>query len=225
MPDLHVRSIRTLVSTGLLSVTAILPQSGRAQSAQLDSVMNALIALDMSPGVGIVVVRDTQIVYMKGFGYADVEAKRPFTPETAFYIASTTKSFTGLASALLDRKGVFKLDAPLHQYLPALKLKAPLDADSITIRSLLSHTHGISNSGPVVIRLAYSGEYNGDAELLKFLEQHEAAKTGRAYSYGNIGYNVAALAMDAATKKSWKDVLQAELFTPLGMKRTSAQLA
>ena len=225
MPALHVRSIRTFVSAGLLSVTAILPQSARAQSAQLDSVMNALMALDMSPGAGIVVVRDTQIVYMKGFGYADVEAKRPFTPETAFYIASTTKSFTGLASALLDRKGVFKLDAPLHQYLPALKLKAPLDADSITIRSLLSHTHGISNNGPVVIRLAYSGEYNGDAELLKFLEQHEAAKTGRAYSYGNIGYNVAALAMDAATKKSWKDVLQAELFTPLGMKRTSAYVS
>jgi CubicO group peptidase (beta-lactamase class C family) len=225
MSSLHLRIIRTVAFAGLLSVTLILPQSVRAQSAQLDSVMNALMALDLSPGAGIVVVRDTQIVYMKGFGYADVEAKRPFTSETGFYIASTTKSFTGLASALLDRKGVFKLDAPLHQYLPALRLKPPLDADSITIRSLLSHTHGISNNGPVVIRLAYSGEYNGDAELVKFLEQHEAAKTGRAFSYGNVGYNVAALAMDAATKKSWKDVLQSEVFTPLGMKRTSAYVS
>jgi len=42
--------------------------------------MNALMALDVTPGMGIVVVRDTQIVYMKGFGYADLEAKRPFTP-------------------------------------------------------------------------------------------------------------------------------------------------
>ena len=225
MPTLPLRSIRMLAAAALPAITAFLPQTVRAQSARLDSVMNALVALELSPGAGIVVVRDTQIVYMKGFGYADVEAKRPFTPETGFYIASTTKSFTGLASALLDRKGVFKLDAPLHRYLPALKLKPPLDADSITIRSLLSHTHGISNNGPVVIRLAYSGEYNGDADLLKFLEQHEAAKTGRAYSYGNIGYNVAALAMDAATKKNWKDVLQSEIFTPLGMKRTSAYVS
>jgi CubicO group peptidase (beta-lactamase class C family) len=218
--------------TALLSLTLLLPaqasgQSGRspALTARLDSVMNALMALDLTPGSGIVVVRDTQIVYMKGFGYADVEAKRPFTPETGFYIASTTKSFTGLAAALLDKKGVFKLDAPLHQYLPALNLKSPLDANSITIRSLLSHTHGIGNNGPVTIRLAYSGEYGGNAELARFLEQHEAAKSGRAFSYGNIGYNVAALAMDAVTKKSWKDVLQAELFTPLGMKRTSAYVS
>ena len=227
MARLSMRPIRTAFLS--LMMAALGPAVASAQSpalnARVDSVMNALMALDLTPGSGIVVVRDTQIVYMKGFGYADVEAKRAFTPETGFYIASTTKSFTGLASALLDKKGVFKLDAPLHQYLPALKLKSPLDADSITIRSLLSHTHGISNNGPVAIRLAYTGEYNGDAELVKFLEQHEAAKTGRAFSYGNIGYNVAALAMDAVTKKSWKDVLQAELFVPLGMKRTSAYVS
>ena len=218
------KSLICLTMAGLTAARAT-AQSSSALSARLDSVMNTLMALDLTPGAGIVVVRDTQIVYMKGFGYADVEAKRAFTPETGFYIASTTKSFTGLASALLDRKGVFKLNAPLHQYLPALKLKSPLDADSITIRSLLSHTHGITNNGPVTIRLAYSGEYNGDAELVKFLEQHEAAKTRREFSYGNIGYNVAALAMDAVTKKSWKDVQQSELFTPLGMKRTSAYVS
>jgi CubicO group peptidase (beta-lactamase class C family) len=237
MPAFLTRPIRTLAigavlvipQAVMLSVPAGAQSEGRAPStaltAQLDSVMNALVALDATPGAGIVVVRDTAIIYMKGFGYADIEAKRRFTPETGFYIASTTKSFTGLAAALLDRKGVFKLDAPLHQYLPSLKLKAPLDADSITIRSLLTHTHGIGNSGPVTLRLAYSGEYNGDADLIRFLEEHEAAKTGRAFSYGNIGYNVAALAMDAATGKSWKDVLQSELFTPLGMKRTSAYVS
>ena len=229
MPVLPRSLARTLAVVAFFTAhAAIFPISANAQSsltARLDSVMNALMALDMSPGAGIVVVRDTQIVYMKGFGFADVAAKRPFTPETGFYIASTTKSFTGLAAALLDKKGAFKLDAPLHQYLPALKLKAPLDADSITIRQLITHTHGISNNGPVVIRLAYSGEYRDNAELEKFLEEHEAEKTGRAYRYGNIGYNVAALAMDAATKKSWKDVLESELFKPLGMKRTGAYVS
>lgn len=220
---------RTALAAFLLAApiaTACAQSSSPAQiTAGVDSIMNALMALDLTPGAGIVVVRDTQIVYIKGFGNADVAAKRAFTPETEFYIASTTKSFTGLASALLDKKGTFKLDAPLHKYLPALKLKEPLNADSITIRSLLSHTHGITNNGPVTIRLAYSGEYNGDADLIKFLEQHNAAETGRAYSYGNIGYNVAALAMDAATKKSWKEVLQSEIFTPLGMKHTSAYVS
>jgi len=100
-----------------------------------------------------------------------------------------------------------------------------MNADSITIRSLITHTHGIGNNGPLTLRLAYTGEYKDDADLVKWLEMHNAAQTGRAFSYGNIGYNVAALAMDAATKKSWKDVLQSEIFTPLGMKHTSAYVS
>lgn len=218
-----------IVVIGVLITLPARAQSAQIQSvaatARLDSVMNALMALKLAPGAGIVVVRDTQIVYMKGFGYADLAARKAITPETGFYIASATKSFTGLAAALLDRKGVFKLDAPLSRYLPAAKLKAPLNADSIPIRSLLTHTHGIGNNGPVVMRLAYTGEYGGNAELIKFLGQHDAAKSGRAWSYGNIGYNVAALAMDAVTRKSWKDVLQLELFTPLGMKKTTAYVS
>jgi CubicO group peptidase (beta-lactamase class C family) len=227
MPLFRIRPVPALAIVTCLAspVQAGAQSMTPVPSAQIDSVMNRLMALELSPGAGIVVVRDTQIVYIKGFGYADIEAKRPFTPETEFYIASTTKSFTGLAAALLDKRGTFRLDAPLRQYLPALKLQEPLDPDSITIRSLLTHTHGIANSGPVVIRLAYTGEYSGDAELVTLLAQHPAAKTGRAFSYGNIGYNVAALAMDAAMKKSWKEVLQTELFTPLGMKHTSAYVS
>ncbi|HKY99335.1 MAG TPA: serine hydrolase [Gemmatimonadaceae bacterium] len=220
---------RRAAPAALLVVSAaFFPRPAAAQSqitAKLDSVMNSLMAMDLSPGAGIVVVQGDQVIYSKGFGYADLESKRPFTPETELYIASTTKSFTGLAAALLDKKGTFRLDAPLHQYLPSLHLKAPLNADSITIRSLLAHTHGIGNSGPMVMRLAYTGEYNGDADLVKFLEMHDAARDGRTFRYGNVGYNVAALAMDAATKKSWKEVLQSEIFTPLGMKHTSAYVS
>lgn len=229
MPAIRIRTLALVTSVIAIAATQSAAQAKSQASpqliAQVDSVMNALMALDVSPGAGIVVVRDTQIVYMKGFGYADVAAKRPFGPETEFYIASTTKSFTGLAAALLDRKGAFKLDAPLSKYLPSLKLKSPMTADSITIRSLLTHTHGIGNAGPLTVRLAYSGEYKDNAELMHFLEQHDAARTGRAYNYGNIGYNVAALAMDAATKQSWKDVLQTTLFIPLGMKHTSAYVS
>src|SRR5690348_11687052 len=96
--------LRLLVAVVLLSLVTF-PVRAQSVTQKLDSVMNALMALDVTPGMGIVVVQDTQIVYMKGFGYEDVEAKRPFTPQTGFYIASTTKSFTGLATALLDKKG------------------------------------------------------------------------------------------------------------------------
>jgi CubicO group peptidase (beta-lactamase class C family) len=193
-------------------------------AASIDSVAERLFALGASPGMGVVVVRDTQIVYVKGFGWADVEAKRPFTPETEFYIASTTKSFTGLAAAILDREGKMSLDAPISRYLPAMKLRAPMSADSITVRSLLTHTHGIGN-GPVGIRLAYTGEYEGEEELTRLLAEHVPNPNGRAYSYTNLGYNIVGLAMRNVTGESWKETLQRLLFAPLGMTRTSAYVS
>ena len=86
----------------VLATTSLAQQRDTPTGAAIDSVMSALNSLDLSPGVGVVVVRDTEIIYMKGFGMADVASHRPFTPETVFYIASTTKSFTGLAAAILD---------------------------------------------------------------------------------------------------------------------------
>lgn len=198
--------------------------SSSSTTAALDSTLTQLFALDLAPGMAVAVVRDTQIIYAKGFGWADVESRRPVTPETIFYIASTTKSFTGLAAAMLDEQGRIDLDAPLSRYLPTATLQEPLSADSITLRALLSHTHGISNDGPIVLRTAYTGEHTNDL-LISLLAAHPPAKGGRAYEYGNIGYNIAALAMDVALRESWRDVLQRMIFDPLGMTSTSAYVS
>lgn len=196
-----------------------------ADSAAIDSVARALFPKGLAPGMAMAVVRGDQVIYLGGFGFADREAGIPVTPSTAFYIASTTKAFTGLASAILDRRGEFVLAAPLSRYLPDLRLQAPLSPDSITIRSLLSHTHGISNDGPIVWRTAYTGEFANNAELERLLAEHAAAPQGTAYRYGNIGYNVASFAMDRATGRSWKDILADEIFQPAGMTSTTAYVS
>jgi CubicO group peptidase (beta-lactamase class C family) len=195
-----------------------------SQTPRIDSAVGALFSLGAAPGMAVVVVRDTGPIYMKGFGYADLESRRPVTPQTVFYVASTTKSFTGLAAAILDRQRRISLDAPVSRYLPGLRLQSPLTADSITLRSLLTHTHGIGE-GPVTHRLAYTGEYSSNAELARLLAEHQPARSGRAFQYGNIGYNVAALAIDSALGESWKSWLDRLLFTPLGMRSTTAYVS
>lgn len=217
-----VPPVSALLLTGLAG-TPIAAQQPALPMAAIDSVVARLFALDLAPGLGVVVVRDTQVIFMKGFGFADLEARRPFTPQTVFYVASTTKAFTGLAAAMLDRQGTFRLDAPLSRYLPGVRLQSPLDPDSITIRSLLSHTHGIA-SGPVSQRLAYTGEYRGNEELVALLVEHKPLES-RAYQYSNIGYNIATLAMDKVTGESWKTTLERLIFTPLGMKNTSGNVS
>lgn len=216
-----------ILSIMLMTASAAQAQTHTPRAAPDASLRDALrsgiaeiFASGAAPGASVVVVVDTAVFYIDAFGYADVAARHEATPETIFYIASSTKSFTGLAAALLERDGVLELDAPLARYLPDLELQAPLSADSITIRELLTHTHGIRNDGPVVARTAFTGEHDPGL-LRRLVRDHPADERGGAFRYGNIGYNVASLVIDEVAGRSWKEVLRERVLEPAGMGSTT----
>jgi CubicO group peptidase (beta-lactamase class C family) len=226
---------RRLFTSALAVSTALLATAGVGCAAQedadygefgarLERFVEEAMALDASPGIVIGVVRGDETLYLGGFGYADLETRRPVTPETVFYIASSTKSFTGMAGAILHERGELDLDASLADYIPGVRLGGDLDPASITLRDLMTHTHGIENTGPVTFRLAFSGDHTHD-QLVALLAAHGAADSGRDFEYGNIGFNVAALAMDEELGVHWKDVLEREIFAPLGMRSTSGYIS
>ncbi len=223
----HVSRFAAASLCTLTTASALVGQDARDYAefgANLERFVEAAMVLDASPGIAIGVVRGDETLYLGGFGYADLESRRPVTTETVFYIASSTKSFTALAAAILHERGELDLDASLAHYLPDVTLGGGLDPTSITLRDLLTHTHGIANTGPVSFRLAFSGDHTHD-QLVDLLAAHGAAETGRDFQYGNIGYNVAALAMDEALGVHWKDVLEREIFWPLGMGSTSGYVS
>lgn len=187
----------------------------------LDPFVRGLVDEGYVPGIAIAVVTRDGPAYLRGFGVRDVRTREPVTPQTGFYIASSTKSFTGTLAALLHQRGVISLDAPLSRYLPELRMNAPLSADSVTLRSLLTHTSGLRNE-PVVFRTAFSGVHD-DAMLVRLLAQ--STPIPRTYRYDNLGYVVAALAMERATGRDWQDLLRDELFRPLGMMHTTARVS
>ncbi len=108
--------------------------AGGRLAPELDPLVEELFSLDLSPGLAVAVVTGDELAYARGFGYADMETGRPVTPETLFYIASTTKAFTALAAALLDHRELLDLDAPISRYVAELELQPPLSADEITVR-------------------------------------------------------------------------------------------
>jgi len=125
---------------------------------------------------------------------------------------------------LLAERGELDLDAPLSSYLPQLELKPPLAADRITLRELLTHTHGIADDGPIVFRTAYSGEHDNDL-LVELLSRYPPSPTGKQFVYGNLGYNIAGLIVDTELETSWKEILDREVFSPLRMKDTTAYIS
>lgn len=221
--SLSLPLILILSFTGLGQVR---PSNSNASSPRNDS----LVALDtyvaelskrlpVTPGLSIAVVSGDKIVYAKGFGYRDLKAKLPVTPQTGFYIASTTKAFTATAAKLLADEGKFDLDAPLKKYFPNIVLKAPLDASQITIRDLLTHRSGISNEA-INFRTAYTGQH--DANVLLELLASYSKPVSPEFRYSNIGYLVAALAMEKATGETWQQIVERKLFQPLELKSTTA---
>lgn len=186
-------------------------------------IERALATVEAVPGLSIAVVDGDEVVFLAGYGQRDAEADLPMQAETVSYIASSTKSFTGLATALLAHEGVLDLDAPITRYLDGLRFASEaLSADSITLRDLLTHTHGIDND-PVVVRTAFTGDHT-PRELHRVLAE-ESVPDDPGFQYGNIGYVVASLVIDEVTGTSWKEVLDERIFRPLGMDRTTAYVS
>ncbi|MDQ3666147.1 MAG: serine hydrolase [Acidobacteriota bacterium] len=175
--------------------------------------------LQVTPGLAIAVVRGDKVIFSQGFGYRDIKGKLPVTPQTGFYIASTTKSFTGTAAKLLAEEGKLDLDAPVKKYFPNLVLKAPLSTEQISLRDLLTHRSGINNEA-INIRTAYTGQYDSEA-LLKLLADY-SKPISPEFRYSNIGYIVGALAMERATGESWRKTVERKILAPLEMNQTTA---
>ena len=145
--------------TALAGAWAQRPDRAVNLREQVEPLVRKAFESGASPGLAIAVVRGGEVAWVGSFGDADREAGRSVTPDTRFYIASTTKALTALAAARLAARGALDLDARLTRTLPHIVLPAGIDPSTVLVRDLATHTHGIDSRGPVSIRVAYTGEY------------------------------------------------------------------
>lgn len=110
-------------------VTALLVPSSPAWYQQDNSDLNARLEslageieqrLDEyhAPGAALAIVRNDEVIFARGFGLADVENQVPASPETPFFIGSTTKAFTATLVRMLVDDGLVDWDDPVEEYLP-----------------------------------------------------------------------------------------------------------
>lgn len=209
----------------------ILVASGAPLSAQ-ESVPPAAIgryiddvfATGAAAGMSVAVVHGDSILLVRALGSADMATGRPVTPETRFLTASTTKALTALTAVILDERGAIDLDASLAELLPRAQLDTALSAQEITLRDLLAMRHGIGQDGPVIARTAYTGEFDSPM-LLRLLRYHAPSRAGRRFEYGNLGYNIAGLALEDATGRRWQDLVIRTVLRPLRMRETGSRVS
>jgi CubicO group peptidase (beta-lactamase class C family) len=201
------------------------PASEKDFSAAYDAqILKTMATFPDLPGIAIVVIKDDRPIFVHAYGMADREAGIKADTDTLFYTGSSTKSFTALAAAMLDQEGKIKLSDPVTKYTPGIRFKNEIP-DKITIRDLLTHTSGLRN-GALVNRLAFTGQID-QSELDHVLAQGTTfndANFGK-YNYTNLGYNIYGLALHYHLHKKWQDLLQERIFTPAGLKHTTAYVS
>lgn len=199
--------------------------SGKDFDAAYDAqIRNTMATFPDLPGIAVVVIKGDQPIFVRAYGMADKEAGMKADTDTLFYTGSSTKSFTALAAAMLDQEGKIKLSDPVTKYTPGIHFKNELP-DKITIRDLLTHTSGLRNEA-LVNRLAFSGQIDRGEIDHVFAEgtTFKDADFGK-YNYTNLGYNIYGLALHYHLHKQWQDLLQERIFTPAGLKHTTAYVS
>lgn len=189
-------------------------------AAFLDAGMARYPAL---PALSVAVVRSDGPLLVSARGAADREAGRRAGPATRFYIASSTKSFVALALTRLAEKGAIDLDWTLAGLAPDVAFLPEVQADKVTLRHLLSHSHGLK-ADALQFRLAYSGDWDAATlwRLLGGMTANAKAPLG-SFAYSNLGYNVATLLIERRLKQPWQALVEQEVVAPLRLRDTAAR--
>ncbi len=102
------------------------------------------------PGLSAAVILDREILWARGFGYADLERRVPATPQTLYRVGSITKLFTATMLMQLREQGKLQLDDPLTEHIPESRRgNRARELSRVTLRQLVSHTSGLPTEAPL----------------------------------------------------------------------------
>jgi CubicO group peptidase (beta-lactamase class C family) len=189
----------------------------------LDDLVAARMEEEHIPGTAIVVVKDGEVFFAKGYGYADLEQDVLIDPETTlFNTGSVGKLFTWTAVMQLVEDGELDLDLDVNTYLEGFKLPDTFPGQPITLKHLMTHTPGFEDrvfemfpSSPEDIRPL--GEWLADHIPVRVRPPGEVA------SYSNYGAALAGFIVEEVSGMSYHEYVERRILEPLGMESTSTQ--
>jgi CubicO group peptidase (beta-lactamase class C family) len=193
--------------------TSIVAPEYAAQLAKFEERFEKRRAELGIPGASVVIVKDDQIIYLKGLGYKDFEKKIAVTPDTQFAIGSATKAFTALSVLMSQDEGKMNLDDHPKKYLSYFKINDPETDAKITVRDLLSHSSGLNRTDIAMV----SGKLNREELIRVAGEAKPVAKLREKFGYQNIMFAAAGEAVAKVNKTTWEKYVTERIFKPLGM--------
>jgi CubicO group peptidase (beta-lactamase class C family) len=170
-------------------------------------------------GAVVVVVKDGKVLLAKGYGYADVAARKPVDPErTLFRAGSVSKLFTWTAVMQLVEQGKLDLDADINGYLD-FKIP-PRNGKPITLRNIMTHTPGFDEAIRALI-IANPKDMPTLEAALKHWIPPRVTDAGSTPAYSNYGAGLAGYIVQRVSGMSFDDYIEQKIFAPLGMNQAT----
>lgn len=223
--NFRVNTLKVLLLCAAVTWGSVLLPAGEKQQQETTAVAGieekvaALVKDGDIPGLSLIIVKGDEPVYIKGFGYADVEKKIPVTPDTLFELGSTSKAFTALAALKLEQEGLINLDAPVSKYLPYFYTTYKGEKKKITLRQLLHQTSGIPFN--TIARIPESNEKNALERTVKNIVGIELDDIpGKSYRYATINYDVIGAVIEETTGMTYEEYMEKNILQPLQLDNT-----
>lgn len=225
MRDRPLNPLRRCVSSVLCALVAFVLVTGdvRAQDSDAIDAFTRQIAADVQAddvgGITAAVFKGDQVLWARGFGWADPENRVPAGVRTIYRTGSISKSFTAVLMADLIEEGVLGLDDNVVDDLPEVAEfgDAPSGMSPITYRQLASHTAGLIREPELQGAAAGPIEDWGHKILASIPHTRYYTMPGTQYQYSNIAFGVLGYALQRAAGESFIEMTHERIFEPLGM--------
>jgi D-alanyl-D-alanine carboxypeptidase len=181
---------------------------------QLDQCLARRMQQSRNPAMVVALTDRFDTIRLAAYGYAYLEGQTPIQMEHLFAIGSIGKSFTALAILQAQEAGLLDLHAPVTDYLPWFEVLSRYGP--ISLHHLLTHASG----------LPAGTEFSPDprSEVWSLRDQETGFEPGKHFYYSDTGYKIAGLALEAATGKTYAELMWTGILEPLGMHSTYAHM-
>ena len=183
---------------------------------EVDALASKFSASEELTGFTIGVARGKDTLFLKGYGFADLENSVAASETTVYRIGSITKMFTAAAILLLVEEEKISLDDSISKYLNEYP-----DGERITIRHLLTHTSGIFSYTDLPGFLKRARHDLKPAEIMAlFQDEPVHFSPGEMFRYCNSGYLLLGIILEKVTGQQYETFLKDRIFEPLDLDAT-----
>lgn len=166
------------------------------------------------PGVSISVAKKGEVIWTEAFGFADIKANKPVTPNHLFRIYSLTKPMTGTLAARLWEDQKLNVYKRVGDYIPDL----PDHIQEITVLQLLNHSSGIRHyKKGEWMKISHNDCGQVMEALDVFINDPLIAKPGESYHYSSFNYVLLSAILEKAGKDTFDRLMLDYIFKPSGM--------